>query len=154
LQPSPFLEKRHFLKGNSPDPKITVDKATPARKHHTVSIALHRSANQAPDGPTPACDPLPGCSPNPVFPSLVQSSTSTSLDCWKLMPSPLKSRTTQPLITVPASNKIAQTDQASTESLHARSSAFTSKKWAIIAAVCSQLSFSVLRSLWPARVSR
>jgi len=38
------------------------------------------------------CEPLPGCSPSAVFPEHSHCSIEMSSDCWKLIPSPLKSR--------------------------------------------------------------
>jgi len=37
---------------------------------------------------TGRCEPLPGWKPRSVLSSLTQSTTVTSFDCWKLMPSP------------------------------------------------------------------
>ena len=37
---------------------------------------------------TGRCEPLPGWNPRSVLSSLTQSTTVTSLDCWKLIPSP------------------------------------------------------------------
>ena len=41
------------------------------------------------------CEPLPGCSPSPAFPSEWQFSTTTRWETWKLTPSPLYSRIVQ-----------------------------------------------------------
>src|ERR1017187_3906493 len=61
---------------------------------------------------------------------------------------------TQALIITDAEAEIPQTHEEPVQDSHVKSSAFTSKKRAMIAAVCSQSRFSVWSSFSPARVSR
>ena len=60
----------------------------------------------------------------------------------------------QPFIAVTPSGKVCRTGQGPPQESHGKSSAFTSKNRAMIAAVCSHSRVSDVSSLLPARVSR